>query len=194
MLGGGSGGGGGFVKNGLALNFANSLGLANLYTALSPQQAFSDEFTAEICCTVTGINASSQAGRLLVFGSLYIGVLTMPAYVAAGADYGVQSFYDGESTGCATGVAGMHFGDLHTFSTTQKNSVSTLYVDGTYIGEWSSRNAINAQNIYLMCSNVSVHATSGTWNNARIYNRALTTSELLANHAEDVRRYGGDAI
>ena len=188
MWGNNGGGGSGYVEDGLIVDYENT---ANLWQATGFREtslALTD-LTAEICCTITGVNASTKAGRILVIKPLYVGVLTIPEYVEPGFDYSFQAFYNSGTPGIAP-TLGLNFGDLHTFAVTQTNSVTALYIDGTYIDEFASVNTLSWQYLYIMCSDNSAHLPYGTWNHARIYNRALTTSELLANHAEDVRRYG----
>lgn len=184
----GSGGGsGGYVEDGLIAYCENTANLWQVAGFRETGLALTD-LTAEICCTITGINVGTMTGRILAIRPLYIGVLSDPQYVEPGFDYSFQAFII--NVAGFEAIIGLNFGDMHTFAVTRANSVFKVYLDGTYIGEFTAADTLTWNYLDIMRDDNSARTPYGTWNHARIYNTALTAEQLTANHAEDVRRYG----
>ena len=95
---------------------------------------------------------------------------------------------------------GLKYGDKHTFSIVstpdpneQDANTVTFFVDGEQVGEektMSRGSSVTINRFIVECSNEC--PLNGELLNGRFYTRALTAAELVANHANDVAKYGGN--
>lgn len=99
-------------------------------------------------------------------------------------------------------IAGINFGDKHTFTIvstpdpleTDPNTVS-FYLDGINIGttfEQSRGTSIIINEVGIKDGLNVARPLNGTVYNGRFYTRALTPAEIVANHANDIAKYGGN--
>lgn len=96
--------------------------------------------------------------------------------------------------------SGLYYGDKHTFAIVstpnpdlETANAVTFYVDGTQVGETrtQSRDSILTLN-GVVIEGGSSRPLNGSLLNGRFYTRALTATELAANHANDIIKYGGN--
>lgn len=95
---------------------------------------------------------------------------------------------------------GLKYGDKHTFSIVstpdpneQNANTVTFFVDGEQVGEtktMSRGSLVTIQKFFVESS--TGRPLNGELLNGRFYTRALTATELVANHANDVAKYGGN--
>lgn len=99
-------------------------------------------------------------------------------------------------------IAGINFGDKHTFTIvstpdpleTDPNTVS-FYLDGVNVGttfEQSRGTSIIITDVGIKDGLNVARPLNGTVYNGRFYTRALTAAEIVANHANDIAKYGGN--
>ena len=196
MLGGGSSGGGGgsgYADEGIVLRDINLLALSQKSEDYRPSITLTN-CTIEICYSATALLGSGGIGRLLSFaGEIFV---LNSDLKGTNADYGLQVFYGNEySATCLAYIDGLTLGsDRHTYTVTQSGTRTNVYFDGVLVGGYDNiggRTTISGQST-LMLADMS-YPVIGTWYDMRVYNRALSAAEIAANHAEDMRRYGGAA-
>lgn len=86
----------------------------------------------------------------------------------------------------------LKFGDIHTYTVLMNNGTLECYFDGVKTNlSHSGLNYSFAVNKVALMRRIDRNDrnTVGKWYNARVYNRALTESEIAANYAIDVSKY-----
>lgn len=101
-------------------------------------------------------------------------------------------------------IDGLHYDDKHTFvivSTPDPEGISdntiTFYIDNVKFGQSFTQSRTASKYIFSLLgiengATVTSRPLNGSLLNGRFYTRALTASELAANHANDVAKYGGN--
>lgn len=182
-------GGGAYVTDGLIVNDVNLLGRA--YKTETFPSLTLNNCTIEIYYSASAIQGyGGLVGRLFIFAGQAL--LLNAGQLGTGSDYGLQTYYEGEyNTTALTAIDGLTFGTKHTYTVVQSGSRTNVYFDGTLVDGYDNAGGrtsiIGTSAIFI---DASVYPLTGTWYNARVYNRALTAAEILANHNEDVNQYG----
>ena len=97
--------------------------------------------------------------------------------------------------------SGLIYGDKHSFAIVSapdlaETDPNTLrfYIDGVQVGEEKSQNRnVEWSEGYLTVEGSTNRPLNGTVFNGRFYTRALSVDELLANHQNDITKYGGNS-
>lgn len=180
----------GYVEEGarLLLSSLSDYNFAGEYE--DEQSAFTIEngVTFEVCGS---INMAPGGYKDFFSASSFHLSTQVDSNVPTGSDFGFVCWVKNYSQELFVYPEQMKLGDMHTFALVQDMQATSLYIDGELAGSIAC--PITSQQISSIYVFPNVNSHTALWSSARLYTRALTASELAANHANDVARYGGNS-
>lgn len=141
-----------------------------------------DGWSAELCLNFS----NSASGRFFKFDSIWTGCMQS----TKANDLFTITIFTTQSAGSETIASEKFtFGQQHTIAVTNEGTNLGLYFDGELISMLESATfSQNTTNVFA-----GLNMSGCTLHNFRLYTRALTATELAANHANDVAKYGGNS-
>lgn len=188
-----------YITDGLVFLSSNEHDSTKNKVDFTPAKSFSTNgMTIEMCCKVTAM--AQNYSRVIQVGEdsnkfICFGLTKVSAEIGNNSDYGPDIFISYSSStdhDFYPKPDDLSFNAVHTFSLVFNNNLTKVYIDGVELSQsetLATGLSLSADEIYMMYGSVSSRETTGEWYNARVYNRALTASEITANHAVDVSRY-----
>ena len=148
-----------------------------------------DGITMEVCGSING----APSGYTDFFSASNIHLSTqVDSRVPASSDFGFVCWVTGYGAyELFVFPEQMKLGDMHTFTLVQDMQTTSLYIDGELAGSTACQ--IASQQISSVYIFSLYNAHKPLWSSARIYTRALSASEIAANHANDIAKYGGNS-
>ena len=150
-----------------------------------------NSFTMEIYARVDAIPSGSYSRMFEIYGTsnCAIGLSMVSSEKDASSDYSINMMYGMDQMMKAPNLL---FGYKHTFTLVFYNDTIYLYIDGANTGETlsCSIHEVSPDTIYMMTGYTGGRSTTGEWYSARVYDRALSVSEVALNHTADISNFG----
>ena len=158
----------------------------------------SADFTCEVCGDVSGLPSGQTWGYNLAFGSggtstnVIISVSLASADIPTGGEWGLLVTINGYDYRTS---AVLLFDTKYTITLKMSSGTLSVYVNGTALPDTITESfnySGNKVGVYRRNDTYtnSDRTVNGEWNEFRIYNRALTDAEILANYNADTANYG----